>query len=286
MDWLNFIAIYYIPITVVYSLLIGSFLNVVIYRVPKMLEHEWQAECHSLYPSCVSKPRDEIFNLCLPRSQCPSCHQPITVLDNIPILSWLFLGGKCRHCQNPISKRYPFVELLTALLATVVAIALPFSSWSVAVLAATYILIALCFIDFDTMLLPDQITQPFLWMGILLALIGISPVSLKDAVIGAMAGYLSLWSVYHIFKLLTNKEGLGYGDFKLRAARGAWSGWQSLALIILLASLVGTIGGLITLKLRKQNKDHAFPFGPYLAIAGWMFLLWGEHIQQWYYKLY
>ncbi|MGL4735284.1 MAG: prepilin peptidase [Enterovibrio sp.] len=258
--------------------MIGSFLNVVIYRLPKMLEKQWQAECHSVYPEQIAEPRQETFNLSLPRSHCPVCKNNVSAIDNIPVLSWLILGRKCRHCKTPISARYPLVELLTAVLGSICALTLPFSAWSVAVIIATYFLITLSFIDFDTMLLPDDLTLSLMWGGILLALVGISPVSLSDAVIGAMAGYLALWSVYQLFKLITGKEGMGYGDFKLLAALGALLGWQILPLVIIIASVTGAIGGIITLFINRQEQSCPFPFGPYLAIAGWISLLWGQTI--------
>jgi leader peptidase (prepilin peptidase)/N-methyltransferase len=199
------------------------------------------------------------------------------------VISWLLLRGKCHNCQSSISARYPLVELLTAFCSGFIAFHFGFSYFTSALIFFTFVLIAATFIDLDTMLLPDQLTLPLMWAGIALALGGISPISLQDAVIGAMAGYLCLWSVYWAFKLLTGKEGMGYGDFKLLAALGAWLGWQSLPMIILLSSVVGVIFGLIQLRLQKQGIEKAFPFGPYLAIAGWVSLIWGNQILNWYF---
>lgn len=267
----------------IFGLIIGSFLNVVILRLPLIMEREWKLECAESFPEFkLPKPEGE-FNLSVPRSTCPKCDTQLRLIDNIPVLSWLFLHGKCHHCQNPISIRYPAIEMLTAILSFSVASYFGFSYFTVALLFFTFVLIAATFIDLDTMLLPDQLTLPLMWAGITLSLVQISPVSLQDSIIGAIAGYLCLWSVYWVFKLLTGKEGMGYGDFKLLAALGAWLGWQHLPLIILLSSLVGLVFGLIQLRLQKQGIDKAFPFGPYLAIAGWISLLWGNDIMNWYF---
>ncbi|EPZ7319182.1 prepilin peptidase [Vibrio mimicus] len=265
-----------------FGLIVGSFLNVVIYRLPKIMEREWRADCAASFPEYGISPPEGQLTLSLPRSTCPHCHTPIRVIDNIPVFSWLALRGKCSHCKSPISARYPLIELFTALVSLMVSTQLSFSPFAVAALLFSYVLIAATFIDLDTMLLPDQLTLPLLWSGIALALFGLSPVSLTDAVIGAMAGYLSLWSIYWLFKLLTGKEGMGYGDFKLLAALGAWLGWQQLPVIVLLSSVVGLLFGLIQLRLQKQGIDKAFPFGPYLAIAGWIALLWGNTVIDWY----
>ncbi len=270
----------------IFGLLVGSFLNVVIHRLPIMMEREWKKECIDCFPDLNSTPnspqQDEPFNLSLPRSRCPSCNTPIKLIDNIPLFSWLLLRGKCRHCKTKISLRYPAIELLSAILSTIVAIRFPFSEFAVAAIIFTLILIAATFIDFDTMLLPDQLTLPLLWAGIYLALVGWSSVSLQDAVIGAIAGYLILWSIYWVFKLLTGKEGMGYGDFKLLAALGAWLGWQQLPLLILLSSIVGAIIGIALLRAQKNGLNKVFPFGPFLAIAGWISLMWGPEITNWY----
>lgn len=266
----------------IFGLIIGSFLNVVIHRLPIMMEREWRTECAESFPEYNITPPTETFNLSVPRSSCPNCKTPIRAIDNIPVFSWLMLKGQCRQCQHPISKRYPLVELLTACLSFAIANQFGFSFYSVALLFFTFTLIAATFIDLDTMLLPDSLTLPLMWVGIALALFDLGPVSLQNAVIGAMAGYLSLWSVYWLFKLITGKEGMGFGDFKLLAALGAWLGWQQLPMVILFSSVVGLMFGLIQLRLKQQGIDKAFPFGPYLAIAGWVSIMWGAPIWNWY----
>ncbi|OIQ24256.1 A24 family peptidase [uncultured Vibrio sp.] len=269
-------------LSVIFGLIVGSFLNVVIHRLPIIMEREWRQECADAFPEYKISPPDGHYSLSIPRSTCPKCNTQLRLIDNIPVISWLMLKGKCHQCANKISKRYPLVELLTAVLSGSVAYYLGPSYFSVALIFFTFILIAATFIDLDTMLLPDQLTLPLMWSGITLALFQISPVSLQDAVIGAIAGYLCLWLVYWGFKIVTGKEGMGYGDFKLLAALGAWLGWQSLPMIILLSSLVGLVFGIIQLRLQKKGIDKAFPFGPYLAIAGWISLIWGEQIMSWY----
>lgn len=270
----------------IFGLIIGSFLNVVIYRLPVMMERQWKADCAECFPEFGPVAPGATFNLSAPRSRCPQCQHPIHVWENIPVLSWLLLKGRCKHCQAKISARYPAVELLSAGMATTVAFMLPPSEWAIAVLGFSFALIALTFIDLDKMLLPDQITLPLMWAGLLCALLGWSPVSLSDAVIGAMAGYLSLWSLYWGFKLLTGKEGMGYGDFKLLAALGAWLGWQLLPFVVLLSSLVGAVCGIILMRLQSSDSQTPFSFGPYLAIAGWMAILWGDTILSWYLTSY
>ena len=268
----------------VFGLVIGSFLNVVIYRLPRMMENEWRQECADSFPEYNIEPPTEKLTLSVPRSTCQKCNTQIRIRDNVPVLSWLLLRGKCHACGTAISARYPLIELLTAVLSFAVANHFGFSYFSVALLFFTFVLIAATFIDFDTLLLPDQLTLPLMWVGIALSLFEISPVSLTDSVIGAMAGYLCLWSVYYLFKLLTGKEGMGFGDFKLLAALGAWLGWQSLPIIILMSSLVGVVFGVIQLRLQKKGIEQAFPFGPYLAIAGWVTLLFGKDITSWYFS--
>ncbi|SMY17239.1 prepilin peptidase [Photobacterium aquimaris] len=271
------------------GLLIGSFLNVVIYRLPIMMERQWRQECQDCFPeldNAQANDTDAPFNLSVPRSRCPHCNHAITALENIPLISWLVLKGKCRECHAPISKRYPAIELLTAIISLIVALVLPPTWWAVAVLGCSFALIALTFIDIDKMLLPDQITLPLMWAGILLAVIGISPLTLTDAVIGAMAGYLSLWSVFWAFKLLTKKDGMGYGDFKLLAAIGAWVGWSLLPFVVLLSSFVGAICGIIMLRTKGEDQQTPFSFGPYLAVAGWIAILWGQPILHWYVSSY
>lgn len=268
----------------VFGLIVGSFLNVVIYRLPIMMEREWKQDCAETFPELDIKVDQSTFNLSKPNSSCPKCGESVRIIDNIPLFSWLLLRGKCHHCSEPISPRYPLIELLTALLCTITALKLGFSPFNAALLFFIFALIAATFIDLDTMLLPDQITLPLMWAGIATVLLGWNPISLHDSVIGAMVGYLCLWSVYWLFKLATGKEGMGYGDFKLLAALGAWLGWQSLPIIVLLSSLVGLVFGVIQLRLQKKGIDKSFPFGPYLAIAAWISLLWGTDITNWYYS--
>ena len=272
----------YIALLTTLGLLVGSFLNVVIYRLPIMLERSWQQEYRDYFgeSSADTTPATR-FNLMIPRSACPHCGHPISALENIPLVSWLWLRGRCRACQAPISARYPLVELLTALLSLAVAMVITPGWGTLAALLLTWVLVALTFIDLDKMLLPDQLTLPLLWGGLLFNLAG-GFVPLADAMIGAMAGYLVLWSLYWAFKLLTGKEGMGYGDFKLLAALGAWLGWQALPIILLLSSLVGAVIGISLIALHKHHQGKPIPFGPYLAIAGWIALLWGDTITRWY----
>ncbi|WP_324015948.1 prepilin peptidase [Aeromonas hydrophila] len=271
----------YFSLVFLFSLMIGSFLNVVIHRLPIMLEREWQAEYLGYFNPEAQPQQEERYNLMVPRSACPHCGHAITAMENIPLLSWLWLKGRCRECQAPISARYPLVELLTALLSLVVAATFAPGWGLLAALLLTWVLLALTFIDLDKMLLPDQLTLPLLWGGLLFNLAGgFAP--LADAVIGAMAGYLVLWSLYWAFKLLTGKEGMGYGDFKLLAALGAWLGWQALPIVLLLSSLVGAFIGIGLILLRNHHQNKPIPFGPYLAIAGWIALLWGDTITRWY----
>ncbi len=259
----------------VVGLCIGSFLNVVIHRLPRMLEQGWRTQCAEL--SGETSPPAARYNLLVPRSQCPACGHRIGALENIPVISYLFLRGHCRACNASISTRYPIVELMTAAL-TVVAI-VRFGATPAGIAASVFLwtLVALTFIDFDTQLLPDNLTLPLLWAGLFANLVGAVPsVTLRDAVVGAIAGYLLLWVIYWAFKLIRGKEGMGYGDFKLLAALGAWLGWQMLPLIVLLSSVVGAAIG-ISLVVFK-GRDHQIPlaFGPYLAIAGAIALFFGK----------
>ena len=261
------------------SLLIGSFLNVLIHRLPRMMEREWQQQCAELRGEPVTaSPR---YNLWLPRSACPACGHMITALENIPLLSWLYLRARCSACAAPISVRYPLVELLTALLSAAVAWKWGFSLATVGGLLLVWMLIALAFIDFDTTLLPDSLTLPLLWLGLLFNLGG-HFATLADAVMGAIAGYLVLWSVYWLFKLVTGKEGMGYGDFKLLAALGAWLGWQLLPVTLLLSSVVGAVIGIAMIVLVKHDKRVPIPFGPYLAGGGLVALFFGQDMTQAY----
>ncbi|WP_430009799.1 prepilin peptidase [Methylophaga lonarensis] len=265
------------------GLLVGSFLNVVIHRLPIIMQRDWQSQCNEL--NGINNPQPtEAFTLSRPRSRCPHCGHAITALENIPVLSYLLLRGRCKECKSPISLRYPLIEALTGILSVVVAWHFGFTLACAGALLMTWALIALTFIDVDHQLLPDNITLPLLWLGLFFNLFG-TFTSLNSAVIGAIAGYLSLWLVFHGFKLLTGKEGMGYGDFKLLAALGAWLGWQFLPAIVLLSSLVGAVVGITLMLLKKQQQDQPIPFGPYLAVAGWLALVWGEAINQWYLSL-
>ncbi len=268
------------------SLLIGSFLNVVIHRLPIMMEREWRQQAEELLAAEPSGTRAEAitYNLLVPRSACPHCGAQITALQNIPVISWLLLRGKCAQCTAHISARYPLVELATATLSAVVAWQLGCTWQLAAALLMTWTLVALCMIDFDHQLLPDDMTLPLLWTGLLFSLFEgrILSVTPQDAIIGALAGYLSLWLVFHAFKAATGKEGMGYGDFKLLAALGAWLGWQMLPLIILLSACVGAVVGISLVLALGRDRNIPIPFGPYLAAAGWIAMLWGDQINRLY----
>ncbi|GAB57074.1 prepilin peptidase [Rheinheimera nanhaiensis] len=260
------------------SLIVGSFLNVLIYRLPIMMEREWQQEYQAYFSPDANAAKAEPFNLAVPRSRCPKCQSAIKAYDNIPVISWLMLGGKCRNCKASISARYPAIEALTALLSATVAWQLGFGLPALLLILVTWVLIALTFIDIDKMLLPDQLTLPLLWLALLFSLTDSAMVNPAQAIVGAACGYLSLWSVYWLFKLLTGKEGMGYGDFKLMAVFGALLGWQQLPLIILLSSVVGAVIGILLLSIQGKDKATPIPFGPYIAAAGWIALLWGEQL--------
>jgi leader peptidase (prepilin peptidase) / N-methyltransferase len=274
--------ILFIGFIFMFGLIMGSFLNVVIYRLPLMMERQWYLQCAELRGEPL--PQHAPFNLLSPPSHCPACHHKICAWENIPLFSYLWLWGRCRYCSAPISIRYPLIELLTGLLSAFVAWHFGVSWETLAALGLSYALIALTFIDFDHHLLPDNITLPFLWLGLALSLGGIFT-EVRASLIGAIAGYLSLWLVYHIFRLLTKKEGMGYGDFKLLALLGAWLGWEVLPVIVLLSSLVGAMLGSAWLLFSGQDRGTPIPFGPYLAIAGWIALLWGRDINQMYLSL-
>ena len=259
------------------GLFIGSFLNVVIHRLPRMMEREWEAQAAEIRGESPTTSSTERYNLATPRSRCPHCGHLITALENIPVVSYLFLRGRCAHCSAPISRRYPVVEFLTALLSGFTAWHFGFGLAALGALIFVWVMIALAFIDLDTQLLPDQLTLPLVWLGLAFNLGG-EFTSLSSAVIGAMAGYLALWSVYWLFKLATGKEGMGYGDFKLLAAIGAWLGWQVLPLTILLSSLVGAIVGISLIVFASHRRNVPIPFGPYLAAAGVIALFWGDSI--------
>jgi leader peptidase (prepilin peptidase)/N-methyltransferase len=271
------------------SLMVGSFLNVVIYRLPVMMEQSWKAEIAEYTASqyegipAADSSKNIPFNLVKPDSTCPKCKYKIRAWENIPLISWLLLRGKCSQCKNSISIRYPLVEFATGLLSTLVAWHFGFGLAGFAAIVATWLLIAMTFIDLDTMLLPDQLTLSLLWLGLILSIE--SPfVSSQDALIGAAVGYLSLWSLYWAFKLLTGKEGMGYGDFKLLAAIGAWVGWQHLPVVILLSSFVGAVAGVTLLTIQGKDRNQPIPFGPYLAAAGWLTILYGDVIITYYWQ--
>jgi leader peptidase (prepilin peptidase) / N-methyltransferase len=261
----------------VFGLVIGSFLNVVILRFPRRLLHDWRSQCRELLE--IDQGEEQAPpDLVKSRSHCPSCGNTIAWYDNVPVLSWIILGRKCRHCGTPISWRYPLVELTTALLSVAVIWHFGPSAEGLAALVLTWTLIAATGIDFDHQLLPDQITLPLLWLGLALNLAFGLFATLEDAVIGAIVGYGSLWLVYHGFRLLTGKEGMGYGDFKLLGALGAWLGWQAIPIIIIGASFVGAIVGIALMIAMRRGKEIPIAFGPYLAAAGWIALLWGDQI--------
>jgi len=259
----------------VLGLLVGSFLNVVIYRLPKMMELQWRSECRVIMSLEPEEPASPGFNLAFPQSHCPNCQAAIKPWQNVPVVSWLLLKGRCANCKVSISARYPVIELCAGLLSALAAWHFG-ATWQLPlVLVLLWALLAMTMIDIDHQLLPDQITLPLLWLG-LLANTQALFVPLVDAVWGAAAGYLVLWSVFHLFRLLTGKEGMGYGDFKLLAALGAWMGWQMLPLIILLSSLVGAVIGSLVLLAQRRGRATPIPFGPYLAGAGVIALFWGQ----------
>ncbi len=270
-----------ITLVVIVGLIIGSFLNVVIYRLPKMMEREFRAQCAELAGTPMAS--EPAFNLASPRSCCPRCNRPIPPLENIPVLSYLVLRGKCAQCGRPIALRYPLVEGLSAVLSGYVAWRFGLTVAMAGALIFCWTLIVLTMIDIDTQLLPDSLTLPLIWLGLLLNLNG-TFADLRSAVIGAVVGYLLLWSVYWCFKWATGKEGMGYGDFKLLAAIGAWLGWQLLPLTILLSSLVGAAVGITLIVFRRHGRDTPIPFGPYLAAAGLIALFWGRPIMQTYWQ--
>jgi len=257
------------------GLAIGSFLNVVIHRLPRMMEAEWRTQCAEL--DGKESPDTSAYNLFVPASHCPACKAPLRVRDNLPLISYLLLGGRCAACGARISIRYPIVEALTAAMSAWVAYHFGFGIPGLLALVFVWTLISLTFIDADTTLLPDSLTLPLLWLGLLANTVN-TFAPLSDAVIGAVAGYLALWSIYWLFKLLTGKEGMGYGDFKLLAALGAWFGWKMLLPIVLLSSVVGAVVGVVLMLLARRGKDIPIPFGPYLAAAGFIALLYGRDL--------
>lgn len=265
------------------GLMVGSFLNVVICRLPRMMHRDWLRQAHEYLdrvPESAENDEDKL-SLAFPPSQCPHCGHRIRAYENVPLVSWILLRGKCSCCGNPISARYPLIELTTGLVSAIVAWHFGFGWPTGAALLLTWALIALSMIDYDHQLLPDTITLPLLWLGLVLSLIPLFA-DTRSAVIGAAAGYLSLWLVYQLFKLVTGKEGMGFGDFKLLAVFGAWLGWQALPGVILLSSLVGAVVGSLLIAFKGRDRAQPIPFGPYLAAAGWISLLWGEQIKHAY----
>lgn len=286
----------FIGTCLVLGLVVGSFLNVVIYRLPIMLDRQWRAQCADVLGEAavatVAAGVPERFDLLVPRSACPACRAPIPAAHNIPLISWLILRGRCARCGAAISVRYPIVELLTGALSALVAWKFGFGWPALAALVFTWFLIALTCIDLDTQLLPDSLTLPLLWIGLTLGLFASRsgdapvPVDLRSSVIGAIAGYVSLWSVYHLFRLLTGKEGMGYGDFKLFAALGAWLGWQMLLPVILIAAAAGAVVGITVLSVRRQHSSTPIAFGPFLAASGWLMLMVGRELVERYLGLF
>ena len=280
--------LFFVICMTILSLLVGSFLNVVIYRLPKMMENEWHCDCRELLQDELKKPSkkqtdttNQVFNLVKPDSHCPSCHAPVKAWQNIPVISYLLLKGKCGHCHTKISKRYPAIEILTAFASALVAYKFGYSAQSLMLIPLTWIFVSLIFIDIDHMLLPDQLTLPMLWAVLIAAHwnVFLTPMA---TIWGAVAGYLCLWVVYWVFKLVTGKEGMGHGDFKLLAVIGAVVGVIKLPMVILMSSIVGAIVGISMMFLSGAGRNTQIPFGPYLAIAGWIVMLWGTEIFNWY----
>ena len=280
----------FVAVAFLFALLIGSFLNVVIHRLPIMMEREWREQAEELAASPATDLPEGRFDLVAPRSRCPSCGHQITALQNVPVVSYLLLRGKCAGCGAAIGARYPIIEFMTALLTAIVAWRFGFGWEAAAGIGLTWALIAISVIDFDHQIIPDSISLPLIWAGLALSLfhpmdgaevLFIDP---KSAIIGALAGYLSLWSIYHVFRLLTGKEGMGYGDFKLLSALGAWLGWQDLMLplIVMMSAVVGAVVGIGLMVFRRHERSVPIPFGPYLAAAGWIAMLWGRDIVNWY----
>jgi len=274
-----------ITIALTLGLLIGSFLNVVIYRLPQTLFADWRNQCREFIAQEkgeeVETDKQEVFNIAVPRSHCPSCKAPVHAWQNIPLLSYALLRGKCASCKIHISLRYPIIELITGLLTAFIAYQYGLTTTGLLVAIFTWSLLVLTMIDVDHQLLPDNITIPLVWLGLLANAFGLFT-DLNTALFGAVFGYLSLWSVYWLFKLITGKEGMGFGDFKLLAALGAWVGWEMLPAIIILSSMVGAIIGIGGILIYGKDKNKPIPFGPYLAIAGWIAFFWGEKLNQTY----
>ena len=267
-----------------FALLVGSFLNVVAYRLPLMLQRDWRAQAREVLDEPAPELPDGRFDLVAPRSRCPSCGEQITALQNVPVLSWLFLRGRCANCRNPISARYPLVEAVTAVLSGIVAWRFGFGAEAIAGVLLTWYLIAIALIDYDHQIIPDSLSLPLLWIGLALSLLHPVTGSIvlfvppREAIVGALAGYLSLWSIYHLFKIITGKEGMGYGDFKLLAALGAWLGYAYLPLVVMLSATVGAILGIGLIVAKGRDRNIPMPFGPFLAAAGWLAMLCGDVI--------
>ncbi len=274
----------FVVVAFLFALLVGSFLNVVIYRLPIMMEREWRDQCRELMQTDAPELPDGRFDLIAPRSRCPSCGTMITAIQNIPVVSYLALGGKCANCGAKISARYPVIELVTALMSAAVAWRFGLGWEAVAGIGLTWALLAISVIDIDHQIIPDSMSLPLMWAGLAMSLLhpldgaSVLFVDPRSSIIGALAGYLSLWSVYHAFRLVTGKEGMGYGDFKLLAALGAWLGWQLLPLIILLSAVVGALVGITLIVMKRHERSVPIPFGPYLAAAGWIAMLYGADI--------
>lgn len=282
---------FFVGISTLTALLIGSFLNVVIYRLPIMMERDVRAECEQIIAEPASDLPDGRFDLITPRSRCPSCGHMITALQNIPLLSWIFLRGRCANCGAAISWRYPLIELLTAILTAVVAWRFGFGWESAAAILMTWSLLAISVIDIDHQIIPDSISLPLMWTGLFMSLFHplagseVLFVEPRSSIVGALAGYLCLWCVYQLFRLVTGKEGMGYGDFKLLAALGAWLGWQALPLIVVLSAFVGALFGIALMVFARHDRNVPIPFGPYLAAAGWIAMLYGPQITEYYFSL-
>lgn len=270
----------FVSMALVLGVIVGSFLNVLVWRLPKMLEREWRAQAHEVL-GLPAEPAGPTYNLMLPHSCCPHCNHPIRPWENIPLLSYLLLKGRCAHCRGAISARYPLTELASGLLCALVAWHFGFGWQAAALMLLSCGLLAMSLIDADHQLLPDVLVLPLLWLGLIVNSFGLFT-TLPDAMWGAVIGYLSLWSVFWLFKLATGKDGMGHGDFKLLALLGAWGGWQILPMTLLMSSLVGVFCGLILMRMRKAQASTPMPFGPYLAIAGWIALLWGGQITDFY----
>ena len=282
----------FIAVAFAFALMIGSFLNVVIYRLPLMMQRDWREQCDELSKEPAPDLHEGEFNLVVPRSRCPSCGAAIKAWQNIPVLSYLLLGAQCSNCQKSISVRYPLVETMTAILAAICAWHFGFGWEALMAIGLSFALVAISLIDADHQIIPDSIVIPLMWAGLIMSMfhplagantLFIAP---QEAIVGAVAGYLSLWSVYQLFKLITGKEGMGYGDFKLLAALGAWLGWQALPTIILMSAVVGAIIGIALIVFRGRDRQIPIPFGSYLAAAGWITMLWGETIKNAYLDMF